>query len=50
MAILEAAVVRFEMAADTLLEDNTNDKVITTGIISFLNGCRYSCTANLRRR
>jgi hypothetical protein len=49
-AILEAAVVRFEKAANTLLEDKTNDRLTIPGITSFLDSCRYACTANLRWR
>ena len=47
--LLKAAVTRFEAAADTLLESNAKNSVLPD-IISFIDSCRYACTANLEWR
>lgn len=48
--LLRDAVARFNVAANALLEDNAGDKVAEADLVSFIDSCRYACTANLNWR
>ena len=48
--ILRDAVVRFDLAANALLEDNADDRVVEANLAKFIDSCRYACTANLNWR
>lgn len=45
--ILRDLVARFDLAVNTLLEDNVGDIVVKADLAKFIDSCRYACTANL---
>ena len=48
--ILRNAVARFDFAANALLKENAEDKIVKADIVKFIDSCRYACTANLNWR
>lgn len=44
---LKDAVVRFDIAANALLEDNNGgDKLVKADLAEFIDSCRHACTVN----
>ena len=49
-SLLTESVQRFNLAADTLLQDDAGDPVAIVDVAKFIDSCRYACTANLNWR
>ena len=48
--MIRDAVARFDHAANALLEEYADDKIVKADIVKFVDSCRYACTANLNWR
>lgn len=48
--MLRNAISRLDISAATLLGEVAGDEVIQEQVASFIDSCRYACTANLEWR